>query len=147
MKYVNKTVLVVDDEPDIQEILKVYLERVDGVEVVQALTGERGVETYREMTRQGDAPAMVIIDLNLSGSNADQEIVEAHRRGEDERLDGVRTAKEIFVMDDNAVIWGYTAWANTSWAEGLRDAGAQKIVDRVVPFKDFVGMVADDLQD
>lgn len=109
----NKIVLVVDDEPDIQEILKVYLERVDDVEVVQVLTGEAAVETYRDMAEQGDAPAMVIMDLNLSGSNADQEIVEAHRRGEDDRLDGVRTAREIFAVDDSAVIWGYTAWSDT----------------------------------
>ncbi len=143
----NKTVLVVDDEPDIQEILKIYLERIDGVEVTQALTGETAVETYMDMAHQGERPAVVIMDLNLSGSNADQEIVDAHRRGEDDRLDGVRTAREIFSIDGDAVIWGYTAWSDTEWGGRLRDAGAQRIVDRIVPFKDFVGMVEERLQE
>jgi len=142
----NKTVLVVDDEPDIQEILQAYLERIEGVEVAQALTGEAAVETYQDMARQGDAPAVVIMDLNLSGSNADQEVVEAHRRGEDEKLDGVRTAEEILAVDNSAVIWGYTAWSDTAWGERLRDAGAQKVVDRIVPFKAFAEMVADHLR-
>jgi CheY-like chemotaxis protein len=137
----TETVLVVDDEPDIQEILKAYLERTEGVEVVSALSGEAAVETYRELAESGDAPALVVMDLNLSGSNADQKIVDAHRRGEDDRLDGVRTAETILDIDGGAVIWGYT-----DWGDRLRDVGADRVVDRVVSFKKFAAMVIDHLQ-
>lgn len=143
----NKTILVVDDEPDIQEILQAYLERIDGVEVVSVLSGEDAVEKYRELASGGDRPALVVMDLNLSGSNSDEDIIDAHRGGKGEKMDGVRTAEAIFARDSDTVIWGYTAWANTPWADRLRDAGAQKIVDRVVPFKEFAEMVAEHLQD
>ncbi len=137
----KKYVLVVDDEPDIQEILGAYLERLEQVETIQALSGEDAVAIYKKRTESGDTPAMVIMDLNLSGSNADQEIVDAHRRGEDSTMDGVRTARAILDIDDDAVIWGYTAWSDTDWGDRLRDVGAEKVVDRVVSFKTFAEMV------
>lgn len=137
----NKTILVVDDEPDIQEILRAYLERIDDVDIVSALSGEAAVDTYRQLTDAGTPPALVVMDLNLSGSNANQDIVDAHRRGESDNMDGVRTADAILSIDDSAVIWGYTAWSDTDWGDRLRDAGAQRVVDRIVPFKEFAGMV------
>jgi len=106
-------VLIVDDEPDIHEILTVYLSRKD-IEVENALTGEEGVKMYRKMFEEGRAPDLVIMDLNLSGENPD------------------------------AVIWGYTAWSDTEWAERLRKAGAKKVVKRLVSFREFAEMVAEE---
>lgn len=143
----NKPILVVDDEPDIQEILQAYLERIDDVEVVSALSGEAAVDTYQEMVEQGQPPMLVVMDLNLSGSNADQDIVDAHRRGESDEMDGVRAAEAILSIDENAVIWGYTAWSDTDWGDRLRDAGAQRVVDRIVPFKAFAELVQQFLGD
>jgi len=143
----KKSVLVVDDEPDIQEILGTYLERIENVEVTRALSGEDAVAIYKKRTESGDPPAMVVMDLNLSGSNADQDIVDAHRRGEDSTMDGVRTAGAILDIDEDAVIWGYTAWSDTEWGDRLRDVGAEKVVDRVVPFKTFAEMIASRLRD
>lgn len=143
----EKIVLVVDDEPDIQEILRAYLERIDAVSVVHALSGEDGIARYRELAERGTPPAMVIMDLNLSGSNSDERIIDTHRAGEGERMDGVGTARALFDIDGDAVIWGYTAWSDTAWGDRLRDAGAQRVVDRVVPFKEFADMVASCLEE
>ncbi|MFO8133174.1 MAG: hypothetical protein R6U10_04485 [Thermoplasmatota archaeon] len=135
-------VLVVDDEPDIQEILKAYLERMANVVVVSALTGEDGVAKYRELAGRGTPPALVVMDLNLSGSNSDEKIIDEHRSGEGKHMDGVGTAQALFDVDEDAVIWGYTAWSDTAWGDRLREAGAQKVVDRIVSFKEFAGMAA-----
>jgi len=143
----EKIVLVVDDEPDIQEILGAYLERIDAVSVMHALSGEAGITRYKELMERGTPPAMVVMDLNLSGSNSDEQIIDAHRAGAGERMDGVGTARALFDIDDDAVIWGYTAWSDTAWGDRLREAGAQRVVDRVVPFKEFAGMVASYLEE
>lgn len=143
----NKTILVVDDEPDIQRILGAYLQNIDDVTMVSTLSGEDAVDTYRELSSHGETPVMVVIDLNLSGSNDDQDIVEAHRRGDDEVMDGVRTAEAIRAFDTDALIWGYTAWEDTTWSDRLRQAGAQKVVSRLVPFKTFAEQVAAVLHD
>lgn len=143
----SKIVLIVDDEPDIQDILSSYLKRIDGLEVVNALTGEEGVDRYQELIEKGRPPDLVVMDLNLSGSTASGATIDLHREGKEGGMDGVRTAEEIFRMDPQAVIWGYTAWADTTWAAKLTEAGAEKVVDRVVPFKEFARMVGEYVTD
>lgn len=139
-------VLIVDDEQDIQDILSMYLQRGEDIEVVNALTGEEAVERYRELLGTDEPPALVVMDLNLSGSNRNLEAIERHRKGEDAQMDGVGTTQAIKDMDTNAVIWGYTAWEGTSWEDELREMGVEKVVGRQVPFKAFAGQVADFLQ-
>jgi len=140
VRYVSK-VLLVDDEPDIHEILDVHLKR-KGIDVEHALTGEEGVEIYRKLHKSGEEPKLVIMDLNLSGEKG-MDGIELHRDGKGERMDGARAAEQILKINPDAVIWGYTAWSDTEWAEKLRKAGAKKIVKRLVPFKEFAEMVAD----
>src|ERR1035437_9517591 len=55
------SVLVVDDEPSIREIVRGFLER-DGMTVVEATDGPSAVEIAREM-----APDVVVLDLMLPG--------------------------------------------------------------------------------
>ncbi|RLF62261.1 MAG: hypothetical protein DRN31_04325 [Thermoplasmata archaeon] len=137
-------VLLVDDEPDIHEILDVHLKR-KGIDVEHALTGEEGVEAYKKMLESNDLPDLVIMDLNLSGEKGIDGI-ELHKEGKGKRIDGARAAEQILKINPDAIIWGYTAWTDTEWAEKLRKAGAKKIVKRLVPFKEFAEMVADFLQ-
>jgi CheY-like chemotaxis protein len=139
-------ILVVDDEPDIQDIITSYLSRLEGIAVANSLSGEEGVQRYQELCNQNTTPVLVIMDLNLSGDNASGDIIEHHRSGTACGMDGVRAAEEILRFDPKAVIWGYTAWAGTTWSARLTEAGAEKIVDRVVPFKEFAQMVEDYLK-
>lgn len=52
-------ILVVDDEPNIREVVGLYLRR-DGHEVVSAADGEEALETFRE-----GEPDLVVLDLML----------------------------------------------------------------------------------
>ena len=56
-----KTVLVVDDEANIVELIRLYLER-EGFRVVAAGDGPSAITTHREQ-----APELVILDLMLPG--------------------------------------------------------------------------------
>src|ERR687894_2603073 len=53
------TILVVDDEPNIREVVGLYLRR-DGHTVVSATDGEEALEVYRE-----SEPDLVVLDLML----------------------------------------------------------------------------------
>ncbi len=136
----NKKILVIDDEPDMHELLKTYLERIEGIEIVSALSGEEGVEKYRELYERGEEPVLVVMDLNLSGKD-EMDIIDLHKEGLDEKLDGVRATEQILKINPNANIWGYTAWFDTDWAEKLKSKGARKIFGRTTPFKEFAKMV------
>jgi two-component system alkaline phosphatase synthesis response regulator PhoP len=56
-----KTILVVDDEPNIVALVRLYLEK-DGFKVISAADGDEGVAMHR---RHG--PDLVIVDLMLPG--------------------------------------------------------------------------------
>lgn len=133
-------VLVVDDEPDIHELLRYYLGKIGDVEVISAYTGEEAINVYKKMMDSNEKPDIVIMDLNLSGTD-DISSIEGHREGIDGKLDGVRTTKKILDMDKGAVIWGYTAWFDTDWSENLRKLGVEKMLRKPTPFSDFAKMV------
>jgi DNA-binding response OmpR family regulator len=55
----EKTILVVDDERSIVELLKLYLTN-EGYRVETAFTGKQGIELYKQLK-----PALVVLDLML----------------------------------------------------------------------------------
>jgi response regulator RpfG family c-di-GMP phosphodiesterase len=59
----RKRLLVVDDEPDILEFLKVILEE-EGYAVVTSLKGE-----YLEHLHNGGLPDLILLDVLLSGKD------------------------------------------------------------------------------
>ncbi len=62
----NKNIiLVVDDDQAIQVLINQYLSALD-VEIHHALTGEEGVEKYKESMEKGKKPDIVVMDLNLT---------------------------------------------------------------------------------
>ncbi len=135
----SKTVLIVDDEPMIHELLGAHLGRIDTpVELHHAESGSQAVETYQSLVEEGNRPDLVVMDLNLSGAE-DMDAVEQHREGSG-GMDGVRTTEALLDVDDEVRIWGYTAWFGTDWSDDL-DAYAEKIVERTVPFHEFAEMV------
>jgi two-component system, OmpR family, response regulator ResD len=102
----NGTVLVVDDEPTIVEIVGRYLERA-GFEVVQAMDGP-------EALRQADLhrPALVVLDLMLPGFDGIEVMRQLHERPgkrvavilltargeENDRLVGLRHGADDYVV-------------------------------------------------
>ncbi|MGA2159429.1 MAG: response regulator transcription factor [Dehalococcoidia bacterium] len=75
-----KTVLVVDDEPKVCELIKAYLEK-DGYETIIASDGNSAVELAR-----GRRPDLVVLDLNLP------------------EMDGLETFRNIRTFSDVPVI-------------------------------------------
>src|SRR5215213_8293938 len=64
----NRPVLIVEDEPDIAEVLRYNLER-EGLRAVVAESGERGLELALD---RANPPALILLDLMLPGmSGAD----------------------------------------------------------------------------
>ena len=57
----SKTVLIVEDDRNIADLLRLYLEK-EGYEVVIALDGLKGVEKFREVH-----PSLVLLDVMLPG--------------------------------------------------------------------------------
>jgi DNA-binding response OmpR family regulator len=114
-------ILIVEDEPDMQNLMKIYLER-SNLQVVlhQAYTGEDGVEMYQQLLAEGTRPDLVIMDFKLPG------------------IDGVEATRRITEADSGALIYGFTAFFETRWSTKLLDAGARGVIPRPIGFDSFV---------
>jgi DNA-binding response OmpR family regulator len=64
------TVLIVDDEPAIRELMKAYLE-IEGFEVITARNGLEGLRSYK---RNKDRVNLIITDLDMPAMNGDDMI-------------------------------------------------------------------------
>ena len=69
---------------------------------------------------EGKKPNLVTMDLKLP------------------ELDGVEATKKILALDKDAIIYGFTAFFDTDWAENLSKAGAVKIIPRYVGFDGYI---------
>lgn len=68
-----KTVLIVEDDRNIADLLRLYLEK-EGYEVVIALDGLKGVEKFREVH-----PSLVLLDVMLPGMDGLQVLKEIRK--------------------------------------------------------------------
>jgi len=59
MECIMESILVVDDEPRIQDVVRRYLER-DGYQVLVASNGEEAIESFRH-----ERPSLVVLDLMM----------------------------------------------------------------------------------
>jgi DNA-binding NarL/FixJ family response regulator len=141
VKFLNKIVLVIDDEPGIHELLQYYLD-IKGIETISAYTGEEGIKRYKELLKKGKEPGLVVMDLNLSGGD-DMAKLNQHIKGTDKVKDGVRTTQKLMDINPGITVWGYTAWKDTQWADTLRKTGVQMVVGRDVSFEEFAAMIHD----
>ena len=112
-------ILVVEDDKDIQILIQRYLSELN-VELHFADTGEEGVEKYEKLKKNGKTPDMVVMDLDLPPG-----------------INGVETTKRIMKIDENANVYGFTAYFDTKWATELKDAGAKGVMGRPIGFNGF----------
>ncbi len=73
----ESTIVVVEDDPHIADLVELYL-RQEGFRVVQAATGEQGIEAVRDQR-----PKMVILDVGLPGGMDGLEVCRRLRTGSD----------------------------------------------------------------
>ncbi|MDD5020112.1 MAG: response regulator [Candidatus Omnitrophica bacterium] len=59
----KKKILVIDDEADIREIVRIYLEE-EGCEVLEASNGQEGI-----LKAQSEKPDLIVLDIMLPGIN------------------------------------------------------------------------------
>ena len=117
MRYLNE-ILVVEDDEDIRNLIKIYLKEL-GIKLHFAESGEEGIKKYSELLGKGNQPDLVVMDLKLPG------------------IDGVETTKRIMAIDNDAHIYGFTAYFATEMAEKLKDAGALGVIGRPVGMDTF----------
>jgi DNA-binding response OmpR family regulator len=116
-----KQILIVEDEHDMQNLMKIYIERSGlNVQLHHAYTGEDGIEMYQQLLEDDNRPALVIMDFKLPG------------------IDGVETTRRIKQLDSEAVIYGFTAFFETRWSQKLKEAGATDVIPRPIGFDGFV---------
>ncbi len=119
----KKVILVVDDDPDIQDLINKYLSEL-GIEIHPAFTGEEGIKKYKELMEGDKKPDIVVMDLNLTEFG----------KG---KIDGVETTRRIIQMDPHAIIYVFTAYFNTKWSKGLEETGVKGLIARPVGFSSF----------
>lgn len=74
MEPLGETILVVDDDPDIQEVLKDRLEYL-GYRVFVASSGQEGLELLKDKS-----PQMVLLDIEMPGMNGLEVLKEIRKR-------------------------------------------------------------------
>lgn len=111
----KKTILVVDDEEPIQELIHTYLSPLNAT-IHSAFSGEEGIALYEEMLDRGKRPALVLMDLKMPG------------------MDGIETTNRIMDMDPHARIYGFTAFSRSVWATEMKKAGARRVISRGIGF-------------
>lgn len=117
----SRVLLIVEDEKDMQDLMKRYIQRADlKIDIYSAFDGKEGVELYQQLMLEGKKPDLVTMDLKLP------------------EMDGVEATQKIRALDKDAVIYGFTAFFDTQWAEDLKKAGAIKIIPRYVGFDGYV---------
>ena len=121
-----KSILVVDDEEPIQDLIRLYLEPLK-VRLHAAYTGEDGVRMYADMLEGGRRPDLVIMDLKLPG------------------IDGIEAINRIMDMDPMASIFGFTAYSQSVWASEMLNAGAKRVIPRAIGFNGLREIVYESL--
>ena len=102
--------LVVDDEPDMREVLRALLE-LDGFEVVgEAEDGAQAVRCFKELP---EPPGVVVLDERMPG------------------LGGIETAVQLLAHSPNQVIVLFSAALTSEIVERALNVGVLQCVDKL----------------
>ena len=104
------TVLVVDDDPDMREVVRTLLE-LGGFEVVgEAATGEQAVRCFEELA---EPPAAIVLDERMPD------------------LGGIETAVKLLALVPNQVIVLFSAALLPDVVERALNVGVLQCVDKL----------------
>ncbi len=108
----GRTILVVDDEEDVQELYKLNLERL-GCKVLAACNGEEAITLYRQSRESGELIDIIILDLSLASG-----------------MDGKQVANKIREMDPKAKMIVASGYVEGSEMTHYQDYGFQAALEK-----------------
>ena len=112
----DETILVADDEKDLVEVTRQFLERY-GYSVIDVSSGEEALEYYRE---RGDSIDLVILDLGMPG------------------MGGLRALDRMIALDPEAKVLVATGYTADEWTRKCLEAGALGFIGKPYRFKDLL---------
>lgn len=111
------TVLVIDDEPLIRDLLRIVLGR-HGYDVHTASSGREGIESFRQLS-----PRFTFLDLHLPDMN------------------GIEVLKKIRQVDPRSAVMILTAAASENFEKQARDLGVTDFLSKGLPVEALLGAV------
>ncbi len=118
-------ILLVDDEPDIHQILEVALQRRDSAHRLEhAYDGAEALQAYRRLQRD-DEPCLVLMDIKMPG------------------MDGIEATRRLVDLDPDAFIYIFTAYAHTDFADAAMNAGARGLIQKSDDIREMLASIRD----
>lgn len=119
-----KNVLVVDDEPDIYELLKMaFWKYGDDIHLESASNGKKALDRYREMASEGMEPDAVLMDIRMPG------------------MSGIETTEKLKEAYPDAKIYVFTAFGDTESALNAMNAGARDVIKKSENIRDVIDKI------
>jgi len=104
------TVLLVDDEPDIRQLARIFLE-MDGLQVNEAADGAQALERYAELNPPPQ-PSVVVLDNRMPG------------------LTGVQVAEKMLSIYPDQVIVLFSAFLDQETQDAAQALGVTACVSK-----------------
>lgn len=104
------TVLLVDDEPDIRQLARIFLE-MDGLQVNEAVDGAQALERYAELNPPPQ-PSVVVLDNRMPG------------------LTGVQVAEQMLSIYPEQVIVLFSAFLDQETQDAAQALGVTACVSK-----------------
>ncbi|HEU4369098.1 MAG TPA: response regulator [Methylomirabilota bacterium] len=111
----NKTILIVDDDPSVREVLTGYFEHQYGPRGYSVETASDGTQALAAVRRR--RPALILLDIEMPG------------------LDGVETLRSVRALDPAIPVIMVTGNASTRVAGEAIKAGAYSYLPKPVRFQ------------
>jgi len=115
----NETILVVDDEKDLAEVTRQFLERY-GYSVIDVSSGEAALEYYRDRENSID---LVIMDLGMPG------------------MGGLLALDRMMALDPKAKVLIASGYTADEWMRKCAEAGAKGFIGKPYRFRELLNKI------